>query len=109
MFDHRACKKKKRFFARFDKNIQADAGEQERDRDSAQRLFMGWMQKRQRECVTIISLGCVTVTFAGTVIAGVSGTFDVAVVLIPVTVHLLLVRDIWIKWGERHASKKSNP
>lgn len=80
---------------------------QERERDSARRMFIGWMQKRQRECVTIISLGCVTVTFAQTAIAGASSTLGVAVVLIPVTVHLLLVRDVWMKWGQRCAARST--
>lgn len=72
-------------------------GEGEADDESALRLFLGWVQRRQRECVTIISLGCVTVLAANQLKRG-TGLGDVAVAAIPVTVHLLMLWDAWQRW-----------
>lgn len=74
-----------------------DDEEGKEDESGAQRLFIGWVQRRQRECVILISLGCMTVLLVEQLREG-NGSVGLAVTLIPVTVHLLLVWDIWQKW-----------
>lgn len=70
--------------------------------DSAQRVFIGWMQTRQRDIIVLVSLGCVTASFVQYVSSdggdSATGTFSLLVKLIPVTVHLLLVWDLYVKW-----------
>ncbi|CAM9400795.1 unnamed protein product, partial [Ectocarpus sp. 13 AM-2016] len=75
------------------------------DEDSPQRLFIGWMQARQREFVTVISLGCVTALFATHIAEDFNGTLPMMVTFIPLAVHVLLVRDIYIKWEDRQKRK----
>lgn len=65
--------------------------------EDPQRLFIGWLQRRQRECVTVISLGCVTILLVEQ-LRKQSGTLWLTIALIPVAVHLLLVWDIWQTW-----------
>eukprot|EP00903_Cladosiphon_okamuranus_P009663 g9194.t1 len=82
-----------------------DGEMEEGDEETAQRLFIGWMQARQREFLTVLSLGCVTALFINHMSTSYSGTLPVMVALIPVVVHLLLVRDIYVKWEHRQRRK----
>lgn len=59
------------------------------------------LQARQRECVTLVSFGCVAALFVKHVSNNYSGTIPMLVTLVPLVVHLLLVRDIYVKWEDR--------
>lgn len=59
-------------------------------------------QARQREFVTVISLGCITFLFAKHVSQDYNGSSRMMVNLIPLAVHVLLVRDIYVKWENRY-------
>lgn len=69
--------------------------------DSPPCAFVPRLQARQRECVTLVSLGCVTALFVNHVSTSYSGTIPMMVTFIPLAVHLLLVRDIYVKWEDR--------
>jgi len=66
-----------------------------------QPVWYACSQTRQRECVTVISLGCVAALFVKHVSGDYNGTIPVMVTFIPLLVHLLLVRDIYVKWESR--------
>lgn len=51
--------------------------------------------------MTVISLGCVTALFAKHIAEDYNGTLPMMVTFIPLAVHVLLVRDIYIKWEDR--------
>lgn len=50
----------------------------------------------------MISLGCVAALFVKHVSGDYNGTIPVMVTLIPLALHLLLVRDIYVKWESRY-------
>lgn len=58
-------------------------------------------QARQREFVVVISLGCVAALFVKHVSQEYNGTLAMMVTFIPLVVHMLLVRDIFVKWENR--------
>ena len=51
--------------------------------------------------MTLVSLGCVTALFVKHVSTSYSGTIPMMVTFIPVVVHILFVRDIYVKWEDR--------
>ena len=51
--------------------------------------------------MTLVSLGCVTALFVNHVSTSYSGTIPMMVTFIPLLVHILLVRDIYVKWEDR--------
>lgn len=61
-------------------------------------MFICWMQTRQRDFIVLISLGCVTASLVQYIEDSATGTLSLLVKLVPVTVHLLLVRDLYVKW-----------
>lgn len=49
----------------------------------------------------MVSLGCVMALFVKHVSTSFSGAIPMMVTFIPLVVHILLVRDIYVKWEDR--------